>query len=288
MTAPTLLGYLARFSSFSTQSEVLCTQGLAYLLQTHEDARSALADEVEALTGVSIGDSITWLAEALQEDGGRPDLEARTADKIPIPVVKIEAKLGAELFAGQLQSYEADLRKRNSGETALLVLVPKSRIAEAARVTAAAFGLPGAGPWPVTDGQRSGIAVISWDELFAAIRSGNEKRFHYELEQLQAMYRELSSDFIAPLASDDDLRQWRLCETDFAKLVDQVTRRLTEQTKQERVYPMLTESLEKASPESEPVEHRLRCPHAGVPGRVVERARLVVVTEVLEDRHHIG
>ena len=47
MTTPTLLGYMARFGSFSAQSEVLCTQGLAYLLQTYEDARSALAAEVE-------------------------------------------------------------------------------------------------------------------------------------------------------------------------------------------------------------------------------------------------
>ena len=39
----TLLGYLARFSSFSIQSELLCTQGLAYLLQTHKVARTALA-----------------------------------------------------------------------------------------------------------------------------------------------------------------------------------------------------------------------------------------------------
>jgi hypothetical protein len=43
----TLLGYLARFASFSAQSEVLCTQGLAYLLQEHEEARTALAGEVE-------------------------------------------------------------------------------------------------------------------------------------------------------------------------------------------------------------------------------------------------
>ena len=43
MTTPTLLGYLAKFGSFSKQSEVLCTQGLAYLLQTHEDAHSAMA-----------------------------------------------------------------------------------------------------------------------------------------------------------------------------------------------------------------------------------------------------
>ena len=51
MESPTtLLGHPSHFGSFSTQSELLCTQGLAYLLQTHEDARSALADEVEART----------------------------------------------------------------------------------------------------------------------------------------------------------------------------------------------------------------------------------------------
>ena len=51
MTTPTLLGYLARFGSFSAQSEVLCTQGLTYLLQEYEDARSALATEVAARGG---------------------------------------------------------------------------------------------------------------------------------------------------------------------------------------------------------------------------------------------
>jgi hypothetical protein len=70
MTEPTLLGYLARFCSFTTQSEVLCTQGLAYLLREYEDARSALARKVEARTGVEIGDSLTWLPEVKQADGG--------------------------------------------------------------------------------------------------------------------------------------------------------------------------------------------------------------------------
>lgn len=253
----TLLGYLARFASFTTQSEVLCTQALAYLLQEHEEARTALAGEVEVRTGISINDSLKWIPEALQKDGGRPDLEARKADEIP--VIKIEAKLGAELLPAQLQSYRVDLRERNSGETALLVLVPTTRTAEAAHVTAATFGLPGSGPWRVTDEHRCGIAIISWDELFDVLRSAEEQRLLYELEQLQAMYRELSSDFIAPLASDEDLLQWKSSETNFAKLVDQVTRRLTTQ---HRTYPFQTESYEKASPESEPVEYYLRyvCP----------------------------
>ena len=256
MTTPTLLGYLAQFSSFSTQSEVLCTQGLAYLLQTYKDARSALAEEVEARTGIGIGDSLTWLAEARQDDGRIPDLEARKAGEVP--VVKIEAKLGAKLLPEQLQSYEADLRKRNSDDTALLVLVPKGRTAEAAKVTAEAFCQSGSGPWRLTDEHSSGIvviAVISWDELFAALQSGKATRFRYELEQLQAMYTELRGNFIAPLASDEDLRKRESCATNFVELVNQVTRRLT---KLHRIYPMRLESLEQVSPERKPGEYHLR------------------------------
>lgn len=242
MATPTLLGYMSRFGSFSAQSEVLCTQGLTYLLQTYEDARSALAAEVSSRTGITIVDSLTWFAEALQDDQGRPDLEARSVNGVP--VIKIEAKLGAELTANQLQSYEADLRQRNKGEAALLVLVPKGRTKEAIRVTAEALGLPGCGPWRLVDGYNTGVDVISWDELFAALREGKTGRFRYELEQLQAMYRVLSGDFIAPLASIDELHQWKARETDFLNLVDQVTRRLTTQ---HQLYPMGLESLECAA-----------------------------------------
>ena len=64
------------------------------------------------------------------------------------------------------------------------------------------------------------------------------------------MYRVLSGDFIAPLASEEDLLQWRERgrETDFLKLVDKVTRRLTTQ---HSIYPMGFESLEDASHEHE-------------------------------------
>ena len=154
------------------------------------------------------------------------------------------------------------LLKRNSSETALLVLVPRTRTAEASRVTAEALGLTGSGPWPATDERRFGTAVISWDELFDALQSDEEEQFGHELKQLQSMYRELGNEFIAPLASDDDLREWRSSETDFVKLVDQVTQRLTAQ---HRLYPMGTESLEgEVPPEREPGEYRRRyvCPCA--------------------------
>lgn len=238
MMKSTLLGFLAGFGSFSRQSEVLCTQGLAYLLRAHEEAQSAVANEVEARTGVRIGGSLNWKAEVVQDDKGRVDLEACTADGIP--VVKIEAKLGAELTHNQLRSYAADLRYRNRSVAALLVLVPKLRADEATKVTAEAFALPGTGPWRVTDGHPTGIAVISWEDLFTKFLAGKNARFLYELEQLQGMYRELSGHYIAPFASNEDLRHWRDRETDFINLVDQVTRKLT---KHHKVLPLKAEPL---------------------------------------------
>lgn len=166
-------------------------------------------------------------------------------------MVKIEAKLGAELLADQLQSYKADLRKRNSGEAALLVLVPNTRTTEIARATASALGLSGSGPWPAADGHRIGIAVISWDELFDALNVGNEERFRLELEQLQAMYRVLSGDYIEPLASVEELEQWRERETDLHNVVDHVTRQLTTEHTEHRLYPLREETLGDARPDCE-------------------------------------
>jgi hypothetical protein len=256
MLTPTLLGYLAKFGSFSNQSELLCTQGLTYLFQTYKEARSAMADEVDTRTGIGISDSLTWLAEAQQADEARPDLEARSADGVP--VVKVEAKLGAELGTGQLQSYVADLLERNSGQSVMLVLVPKGRTAESAQVTITAFGPSESGLWQVTDTRFTGtalISVMSWDELFTSLRAGKGERFLLELEQLQTMYHVLIGDFIAPVTSNEEVLRWRERETDFLNVVDQVTRRLT--TKHQ-LYPMGSERLKETSHEGVAEVYRRR------------------------------
>ena len=129
------------------------------------------------------------------------DIEARKSDQTP--VVKIEPKLKAKLPPTQLQSYERDLRQRNSGETALLVLVPERRTAEAVKLASNALEKPGKGPWRVTDGYLPGIAVISWDELFDVLLSVEDERCRYEVEQLQSLYSELIGDVIVPFADDD-------------------------------------------------------------------------------------
>lgn len=270
MTMPTLLGHLAKFGSLSMQAEVLCTQGLTHILQTHSDAGAAMATVIREHTGIVIDPSLTWVPEAKQSDGARPDLEARTTNRVPI--VKVEAKLSASLLPEQLHSYVNDLLDRNSAEGVLLVLVPRRRIEEAARVAAESFTLAGPGPWrPVADWP-IGVAVISWEELFASLETGEDQRFRFELEQLQAMYRELSGNFIASLASNEDLSLLGERETDFINLVDQVTRELTAH---QRVFPMQVEPLEEGpydeSPEEgprdrEPKGYRRRYVSPGVAG----------------------
>jgi hypothetical protein len=248
----TLLGHLAQFASFLSQGEVLCTQGLTYLLQEHPDARSAFAGELSVRAGVSINHDLTWHAEQRQSDGARPDLEAVLADNTPI--VKIEAKLDAAFDPRQLRSYVSDLQKRLQSrrlDGILVVLVPTARTDQAVIVVKGEFALNGPGPWRVQEDGQPGvaIAVVSWDDMLAVLGRVESPRFHSELEQFEGMYRELRSTYIAPLAGLPDLIDWRNHEDDFVKLVDRVTRRLTTE---HAVYPMGTDPPEQHSEGLEP------------------------------------
>lgn len=247
----TLLGHLAQFGSFSSQGEVLCTQGLTYLLCEHHDARSAIADELAARAGVSVSHDLTWLAEQRQPDGGRPDLEARLGETA---VIKIEAKLDAALDPDQFRSYVSHLQLCLQGgilDGILVVLVPPARIEQAAAVVKVAFGLAGPGPWRARkDGHPDvAITVVSWNEILAVLGRVESPAFRSELEQFEGMYRELSSSYIAPLAGRAALVDWRNHEDDFVKLVDRITRRLT---KEHTVYPMGIDPLEQGPGELDP------------------------------------
>jgi hypothetical protein len=232
-----LLGHLAQFASFYKQGEVLCTQGLAYLLQ-HSDASRALATQITKLTGVSLDDQLSWRAEAQQEgDRGRPDLEARTADKVP--VVKVEAKLGAPFDSEQFKSYADDLVARSGG--VLIVLVPRLRVAEATESVSKAFQLTGSGLWRLVDHPTTKVTVISWEGVLAALLDIPSEPLHSEVVQFEAMYRVLCGSHIEPLASRDELIAWRDREGVFVNLVDRVTRHLAAGTK---LLPLHVRSLE--------------------------------------------
>lgn len=229
-----ILGHLAQFSSFSTQGEVLCTQGLAFVLRD-PGASSALTAEIACRTGIEFSGDLTWRAEVRQEsDGGRPDLEAIAGG---VPVVKVEAKLGADLSEGQLMSYCVDLRGR-SDTGALLVVVPKQRVDEAENMVSGVFERSAAGRWQPGDHPGIAVVVASWDELFEALR--DVETVQEDLVQLESMYEVLSGNNILPFASYDDLVRWRERESDLVSIVDGVTRDLTTEHK---IYPMGVETL---------------------------------------------
>ena len=95
----TLIGHLSQFSVLSKQGELLCTQGLHFILE-NEVHRRVFESHLWEIAGWKIEEVLSWHAEATQIDGGRPDLEGRSPTGRP--VVKIEAKLHAAFGAGQM------------------------------------------------------------------------------------------------------------------------------------------------------------------------------------------
>ncbi|WP_245421419.1 hypothetical protein [Rhizobium sp. L9] len=220
-----LMSHLAQFSSLSKQGELLCTQGLAYLLQ-NPDARKSFGDHISKAVGRTIDADLTWRAEARQKDGARPDLEGRTADGKR--VVKIEAKLGAAFGEGQLRSYLGDLQD-SSDRGMLLVLVPQYRVAAMKLSVPSASALTQDGPWQRGATPELPVAVIDWEGVLAALSDVRSEPFLSDLAQFEAMYRVLNGYDIEPLRSVSELLAWRERKEVFVNLVDRVTRRLARQ-----------------------------------------------------------
>ncbi len=219
-----LLGHLAQFGSFWQQGELLCTQGLAYLLRD-AGGEQAFTGLIGTATGHALSPGLSWQAEARQEDRGRPDLEGRNAEGKA--VVKIEAKLGAPFGQGQLESYVSALCAGGHGGT-LLVVVPESRLEEAISYLSSCFELAGAGPWRIVrDGVEVPCAVVAWEDLLESLSAVSSERFRDDLSQFWAMYRTLNGDDMEPLTTDEQVLAWRHNEAWWEILVERVTRALT-------------------------------------------------------------
>src|SRR4051812_2622651 len=101
----TLAGYLAQTGFLARRSEVLCTHGLAYLLE--DPAASAALAELLSNTGAGpVAADLAWLPEVSHDSGGRVDLEGRTANTTSVVT---EAKLNATLGQDQLRNYAEHL-----------------------------------------------------------------------------------------------------------------------------------------------------------------------------------
>lgn len=223
MSKRTVAGYLAQSGWLSQHGEVLCTQGLTFLLND-SGLRDAFGRYLSDRTGVAIDGDAAWLAEARQADNGRPDLEARRRDKSP--VVKIEAKLGAALERSQLESYACDLEERNVGESVLAVLVPHTRLREAEGFAREVFPAGCSGPCWRIEGQRIAVTVLSWEYVFEVMGMAAEASVRCDVEQLHGMYLVLAGLDFVPLTSLNDLNDWAARADDGLALSDLVTKRL--------------------------------------------------------------
>jgi hypothetical protein len=217
----TLLGHLAQFSALQSQGEMLCTQGLAFVLQD-PGASAAFAEALGRWSGIEVPVNLSWRAEAHQiEDAGRPDLEALAPDGSP--VIKVEAKLGAGLSPSQLRSYALDLTRRSGGGI-LLLLVPAHRMGEAASTVTAAFDTTGNSLWIPESLPAVTVIAVSWEELFRELEAADSRPDM--VLGLREMYGAITGYVLKPLADSEALRRWMEREKDFIELVDRSTRRL--------------------------------------------------------------
>lgn len=219
-----ILGYLAQFSSFSRQGELLCTQGLAFLLK-NQHYELAFRELLSAVADRPVSTRLDWRPEGRQLDGGRPDIEGRDAGNRVI--VKVEAKLGAALGDGQLESYlSAMALEEVTG--AVVLIVPQSRRGEIVGSIRREFALEGAAPWPIQRGiTETRMAVVTWEEAFEALGAARSGEFTDNLNQLRAMYRVLNGDDLEPLTSNEEILQWRESASWWEILVERITRQLT-------------------------------------------------------------
>lgn len=224
-----LLGRLAAgLGWLSANGEPTATQALAMLL---EDPllRDALLRRAEQITGADLH-AVRWFqAELVQDDLGRPDLAG--IDDMRRPLLVVEAKFGASLTAGQVHSY-LDHQERRVGPaqtTAMLVLVPTSRTAEAERVLAEVHAKrlgQGLDPYPTKTG------VITWDEWLSvwddavAHLPATPASLAGDLYQLRELCLTLGGLVVAPFGDIASSADWRAREKDFNRVFDQLTTRL--------------------------------------------------------------
>lgn len=216
-----LLGRIAEFGWFTQQGEPAATQALKMLLED-EPLKEAIVRELEDHTGVNLREVSYFVAEAVTEDGARPDLEGRNEKGQPLIVV--EAKFGASLEQGQVRSYLAH-QARHLGTTAqgvFVLLVPTSRVEEAKNVLSLAMQND------VSSVVASPTFILSWDHCIRLLEEAvaglpDAADIKGDLVQFRAMCTTLGGLVIAPLGSVSFGDAWREREQDLRQLVQEVT-----------------------------------------------------------------
>ena len=230
----TLLGHLATLHSLASQGELLCTQGLTFLVNQSK-ANDAFRSLLEGASGVQLPPKLVWRAEERQADKGRPDMEARARDA---RWVKVEAKLGARLDGTQLSSFARDLA--DPERQFVLLLVPDKRRQE---VGQSAQTWPSAQlsecKWRLADGGGL-VVVMTWEQVFERLLNAGRSPNGGDLHQLIGLYQALNDVYVAPFAPEDADDAAR--DPDRARVVERATRRESERLGHS-VMPMSKEAL---------------------------------------------
>ena len=229
----TLIGHLSQFSVLSKQGELLCTQGLHFILE-NEVLRRVFESHIGEIASFKIEEDLSWHAEATQTDGGRPDLEGRSPTGRP--VIKIEAKLHAAFGTGQLASYSQSLSEYPENSL-LVVLVPRYRSAEA-RESIVEAGFADSQLLRKASAPHVCSAIITWEGVFDCLRHAADAFAQGDLRQFEGLYRTVGGEHLEPIAGTAVLKQWRIRDDFFANIVDRVTRKLWEAQGDAKVPPM--------------------------------------------------
>lgn len=209
-----LLGRLVEHGFGGGRAEVMATFGLTALLD--DDAVGpGFTAWLGKHGGVTLPDALTYVPE-VPVPSGWVDIAGFEKDAWH---VICEAKFGAELTAGQIESYLADA----PGAKLLFLLVPENRRREAERLLAS-----------VSLGDLATL-VMSWDDVCDALTACEADKC--DVEQFRSLCRVAGGLDVAPLRPQDlkEGRQDRLA--DLRKLVDQASAVLHDHLSSGRLYP---------------------------------------------------
>ena len=231
-----LLEHLAGSGWFAKHGEVALTSGLTFCLANDAQAAEAFVRLVRRRTSATVPAPVRWQAESRESDATRVDVAGfvETTTHQQVPVIVVEAKIGAG-FAGDQVSTYVKAQQRRLGEAGLasgatVVLVPESRVQmcreELADELVSLDAIPRDQLWVVDGAAQIFIAVISWDEsLTKCIAAGGPKSA--DLDQLLGACRALKGADVRALSEADLAGAWTQREADLMLIIDRVTRGVT-------------------------------------------------------------
>jgi hypothetical protein len=225
-------------------SELTMTLSLGHVLSAPSCANE-LARLVRKQVGVPMPVLTRWVTEQRQLDGARPDVEAYEAHvegtQGGVSVVKIEAKLGAEMSAAQIRSFAADqLRSLKDappppqGENRpgfILLVVPEGpRVEEATNLLTGMGGtLLDGGGFRLPAGEYAAgqfAAVVSWEQLIQAFTSVADGEEAADVTAFGDLHRGLHAVAMDPFDVEDLTSGWETARTDIVAVVKEVTERI--------------------------------------------------------------